>query len=105
MVPRQDFGNTSVRDSQLPRYVARSDAKLRQFYDAQANGVREGSAVHEHTTELVHLTVLLTLRICKATKSLVSQNVAKFVRFRISFRAVAERKSLKWKGTQICGLD
>lgn len=61
VVARQNFGHAAVRNAQLPRNVARSDAQLGKFDDAQADGVGQWSPVHEHAAQLVHLTVLLQL--------------------------------------------
>lgn len=61
VVPGQDFADTTMADPQLPRDVARPDAQLCQLHYSQPDRVRQGSPVHEHATELVHLPVLLLL--------------------------------------------
>jgi hypothetical protein len=70
VIPSEDLGHTPVRHTKLSRYVTRSDSELSQFHDAQTNGVRKRPPVHEHTSQLVHLPILLTLRICKTKKKL-----------------------------------
>jgi hypothetical protein len=50
-----------VRNPKLSGYVTRSDPKLSQFYDAQTNGVRKRPTVHENSSQLIYLSVLLAL--------------------------------------------
>ena len=58
---RQDLAHAAVADAELARYVAGSDAQPGQIDDARSHGVRQRSAVHKNTAELVHFTVLLLL--------------------------------------------
>lgn len=61
VVPGQDLADTAMADSQLPRDIARPDTQLRELHYSQSDRVWQRTTVHEHTAQLVHLSVLLLL--------------------------------------------
>ena len=58
VVPGEDFRDAAVRHAQLARYIARSDAQLRQFDDPHADAVGQRAAVDENAAQLIHFAVL-----------------------------------------------
>lgn len=63
VVSGQYLADATVADAQLSADVTWSDAQLRQLHYTHAHRVGQGSAIDEHTAQLVHLAVLLALTV------------------------------------------
>lgn len=65
VIASQYLGHAAMGHAQLPGDVARPNPQLRQLHDAQPHGVGQRPSVHEHSSQLVDLAILLlALRFC-----------------------------------------
>ena len=53
LISIEDFGNTSMAHTKLPRDNTRSDASGRHFNDLESDVVRQRSAIYKHTSQLI----------------------------------------------------
>lgn len=74
----QYLGHTSVRDSQLPAYVARSHTELRQFHNLDSHLIGQGASIDEHATKLVNLAVPIGFDVCEWLKDELDINTRLF---------------------------
>lgn len=50
ILPSENFRNATVTNSQLPRYVAGSNALMSQFDDPLPNNIRKWAAINENAS-------------------------------------------------------
>lgn len=59
-LPGQYLADTTMWHTQLSRYVTRPDSLMCHVHDSLSDDVRQGTTVHEHTTQLIDSSVTLT---------------------------------------------
>lgn len=77
LVPAEDLGDTTVRNSQLSRDYARSDAVVGHLHYLVSDVIWQGPPVDEHSAKLVHPTLAQRRGYCATTinnKSLNKQH-------------------------------
>ncbi len=76
VVPGQDLADASVANAQLAADVAGPDAQLGQLDDAHPDVVGQGAPIDENPSELVDLSILIYMLICKSDATRFDLNLS-----------------------------